>query len=79
MFNATLLADLRGKQRYSQRTLAEAAGVKASFVASLESGTSQNPGHVDLAKVSRVLGVDPSVFFDELAESFQQVATPKAG
>lgn len=67
MFKPAVLAKIRTEQRYSQRQLAKAAGVKPSFVAALEAGHSKDPGFIGIDKVARVLGVDPGVFFDSNA------------
>lgn len=78
-FNRKLLADKRTELRYSQRGLAEVAGVKSSFIAAAEAGNSKNPGYIEIRKIARVLGVDPDDFFTHDADSYQQaVAEPAA-
>lgn len=69
MFNAKLLASLRKAQRYSQRELAEAAGVPSGFIASLEAEGVQSPGAENLLKVAKLLGVSPELFFESGAKN----------
>jgi transcriptional regulator with XRE-family HTH domain len=72
-FNPQLLASIRDKQRYSQRELAKAAGVKPSFVTMLEAGRSKKPNYPDLRAIANVLGIeDLDVFFAPRADSNQQ-------
>lgn len=71
-FDGRLFADTRTRHRYSQRALAKAAGVAPSFVASLEAGNSTDPGYRRLKKVCRILDVDPDLFFEDLAQNYQQ-------
>lgn len=70
MFNAKLLASLREAQRYSQRELAEAAGVPSGFIASLEAGAVKNPGAENLLKVAKLLAVEPEIFFASDAKNY---------
>ena len=75
VFNRQLLASIREGQRYSQRELARAAGVKSSFIASIEAGRSKKPNYPDLKRIANVLGVDNlDVFFAQTADSSQQTA-----
>ena len=76
MFLPKKLAEIRRQQRYSQRTLAAAAGINAGLIASLESGRVKDPGASKIEKIARVLGVSATVFFADDAVNNQHSAPP---